>query len=368
MSILTGSLSLNRESFILGPDVVLTNESKYASAYGNTIAFAEAYEDLAGIIEAAASYDIQELAIVHESRQTGVTVESLVPLYEASITDRVKEFFAKIKDMIKKLWAKIKAFFANAAMAISALFMKGKSFVSKYKSKLEKVKSKKVKIEGFKFTNLEADTAYKVSKASFDNLTSTFKKVSDKLNDVSKKENKIEYEGKMEDDVNALFDDLKEKKEDFLDKVRGELIGKKDIQSDMFQEELYKHFRDNNLHATEMSITVSDAITVLESDYTNTVKKIENAFDTDFKEQTKTIEGFEKSVKAMEFEEDAPYSKIAPKYMEAASLYNSESTGIKSIVSSFFTAWKFAISAAEVQSKKVCVMAVSGKTEDRYDK
>lgn len=364
MSILTGTLTLNKESFVLAPEVELTNEASYATEYGNMKAFAEAYEDMAAIVGAAAEYDIQELSMVHEAQEQGVTVESLIPVYESAIADKAKAFFAKIKKMIQDLWAKVKKFFANAIMAVSAMFMNGKKFVSKYKTKLEAVKSKKVTLDGFVFTNIEAiDGATKVSKDKLDKLIKDFTDVGTHIKAYSK--DVTDYNKSKEDKikVDEMLQTLKDNKEEFLNGVRSNLIGKTNQES--YSQDLYRYFRNNETAAKQITMVVSDAIKILESDYSGVVKNIQKEFDRSFNDQLKKVNDFEKDIKAIDnMDERTTGGQVISKYMSAASAFNSEATGIKSIISSFFTAWKSAISAAESQAKKVCVKAATGKADE----
>ena len=123
---------------------------------GDMAAFEEAFSELADLREMFADKNAEGVKAIHESMQSGVTMESAVEEFRQSAV--MEGFLGSVKErilkMLKALKAKIVAFFKSALRYFNNLWMNNKKFVEKYGEE-----AKKKNLEGF-----EVDMfAYKTS-------------------------------------------------------------------------------------------------------------------------------------------------------------------------------------------------------------
>lgn len=121
---------------------------------GDMAAFEEAFSELADLREMFADKNAEGVKAIHESMQSGVTMESAVEEFRQSAV--MEGFLGSVKDriikMLKALKAKIVAFFKSALRYFNNIWMDNKKFVEKYG---EEAKNKD--LEGFKFDMFNYD-------------------------------------------------------------------------------------------------------------------------------------------------------------------------------------------------------------------
>ena len=101
---------------------------------GDMAAFEEAFSELADLREMFADMNAEGVKAIHESMQSGVTMESAVEEFRQSAV--MEGFLGSVKDriikMLKALKAKIVAFFKSALRYFNNIWMDNKKFVEKY--------------------------------------------------------------------------------------------------------------------------------------------------------------------------------------------------------------------------------------------
>lgn len=294
---------------------------------------------------------IDELAI-YES--TGSEI-----VYEAGT---ISGIFTKIKEFFKKLLEKIKGIFAKFMTVINSWTQSDKAFVKKYKKDLYSANLKDFEFKGYKFTL----DKYVLPKVASDGLREAWKNKAGEIG--SKHTSFINIDA---DEYNEAAKTLRDKKEDILDEVRGELVygekSNKKVDSSDFSKELFEVFRNGDSEKEtldEKDIDISTCLIAIE----NTEKNKKDA-EKAYKEITRGISDDIKHIDDIikETMRDLPDKDDADKNDEDSAMISYYSAlcsleeSAKSLVTVAFGAYIQAIKDYNRQCKAICVKALTRK-------
>ena len=290
---------------------------------------------------------IDELAI-YES--TGSEI-----VYEAG---NISGIFTKIKEFFKKLLEKIKGIFSKFMTVINSWTQSDKAFVKKYKKDLYSANLKDLEFKGYKFSL----DKYSLPKLVSEGLRASVKDKAFGGHDNIGVARAEEYNNKAKE--------LRDKKEEFLDSVRGKLVygdsSDKKVDSSDFSKELFEVFRSGESEKDtldEKDIDISACLVTIE----NTEKNKKDA-EKAYKEITRGISDAIKEIDDMSkgILRDTPNDDSDTNSLNSAkvSYYSAlcslgEST--KSLVTVAFGAYIQAIKDNNRQCKAICVKALTRK-------
>ena len=292
---------------------------------------------------------IDELAI-YES--TGSEI-----VYEAG---SISGIFTKIKEFFKKLLEKIKGIFAKFMTVINSWAQSDKAFVKKYKKDLYSANLKDFEFKGYKFSL----DKYTLPKAATTGLRDTWKDHSKAFSG----HDSVDPTTGTKDNYNTKAKELRDKKEDILDSIRGKLVygdaSTKKVDSSDFSKELFEVFRSGESEKDtldEKDIDISTCLIAIE----NTEKSKKDA-EKAYKEITRGISDAIKEVDEMSKpllndtgDKDKNEENAAKVSYYSALCSLGEST--KSLVTVAFGAYIQAIKDYNRQCKAICVKALTRK-------
>lgn len=324
-----------------------------AEVNGNVDACVESFDDQLAVIEAMHALDMAEIRLgskiqaMREANEDPEEIEEAEKELEEVTEGALKNIWEKIKAAFKKLWAKIREFFASVVRFFDGLFMSGKDFVTKYKSQLNKVQ--KVEVEMFEYTTdidsndpADIESAIKGFGAGKDLLDSLRSSATEDTADTLK-------------DMIGMLDDAKE---EYLDKVRGEMCGASKITSEDFADELFKHFRNGKDYKETKDFNVAAMVAWLQNNKTlSDIKKAQSTSDKSFSNLIKTIESAERAANKAD-------DKVSQVYANGCSKLTTLVSSIQSIFNTYLNAWKRAVNEQTGAYKSACVKALSKKNKD----
>lgn len=210
--------------------------------------------------------DLLECMVSLEQSFFDINRDQMVSLHHGIVAESSEIIMEGFKDMVhsavewfKKLIQKIGDFFKKAFLSINSYIADFKKFISKNKEYLESL-NPDFKMYGFKYT----------INANLPNISPIEKVVDDYMRDIGKLDKMTEAEvEKDRDNFN---------KDDFLDKLRGQVIGKGPVQASEFSDVTKKSFRDGSLEEIEFTVDKSrlqqsiDSYESLNNEYNEAVK------------------------------------------------------------------------------------------------
>ena len=247
-------------------DETIYEYSQEVSAETGYMLVAEAEENMNSIMKAVGIYELNVL------EATGEEV-----VYEAN---NAGSFFDKIKDFFKMIWEKIVAVFKKFFAMIDSWVKSDKDFVKKYGKELRsKTSTKDFEFKGYKFTldKLGVKEAVNATKGVFGGIIPGYdnQQAADNLT-------------KMSEDF-AHIDAEYDKKDDYIEKARGAIIGGASLTSNEFNEELFMKFRNGEDSKSDYTLSdlggINDILKTIED-----TSKTKKAAEDEYKEIKKVME------------------------------------------------------------------------------
>lgn len=288
-------------------------------------------------------------------------------------------FIEKLKAFFLKIWEKIKGLFRKFFAKINSYLIDDKKFADKYKDRIINANLKDFKFKGFKFTNLDSNSA----KASdmfdaalgkldegktFENYNTNYGSIANSvnMNNDSKKE-----------DIKKAVEKFNEDEQDLLEEARGATISCGSCTSTEFTEELFKYFRDDETSKEEKELSdlgtnPSDLLSIISttkktidltkkdlSDFERSIKNITKALDKASRDLTNAIPDKNKDKDAQEA------MSIAVQVVNIWAKIRKDALAIAQVVNG---AKLTAIKDRNRQAKAICVALVGRKSiKESYD-
>lgn len=285
----------------------------------------------------------------------------------------ISGIFEKIKEFIKKLMEKIKGIFNKFMAVINSWVASDKEFVSKYKKQILSADMKDFKYKGFTFTNLDEGDNVENVFAKGTVIPVTINGVQYKLEQLTKDtatSNNLGGGNKAEE----VIKDLREKKEDILEKYRGLTLGdvNQSIDSSEYSKELFEYFRNGDSNPDELDDTDIDRgelITIIQSK-----EKTQRAAEKIYRTVQK---GFSDTIKELNRESNSILKEVPSKNSNGSPNTNATKTAsnkvsvitafisileaVKSINVVWFGAYLQALKDQNRQAKSICVKIMTRK-------
>lgn len=210
--------------------------------------------------------DLLECMVSLEQSFFDINKDQMMSLHHGIVAESSEIIMEGFKDMMhsavewfKKLIHKIGDFFKKAFLSINSYIGDFKKFISKNKKYLEGL-NPDFTMYGFNYTISE----------SVPNISPIEKVVDDYMRDINKLDKMSEAD--VEKDRDSF------NKDEFLDKLRGQVIGKGPVQASEFSEETKKSFRGGTLEETQFTVDKArlqqsiDSYEKLNKEYNDAVK------------------------------------------------------------------------------------------------
>lgn len=288
-------------------------------------------------------------------------------------------FIEKLKAFFLKIWEKIKGLFRKFFAKINSYLIDDKKFADKYKDRIINANLKDFKFKGFKFTNLDSNSAQaknmfnaalgKLDEGkTFENYNTNYGSIvnSVNMNNDSKKE-----------EIKRAVEKFNEDEQDLLEEARGETIGCGSCTSTEFTEELFKYFRDDETSKEEKELSdlgtnPSDLLSIISttkktidltkkdlSDFERSIKDTTKALDKASRDLTNAIPDKNKEKDAQEA------MSIAVQVVNIWAKIRKDALAIAQVVNG---AKLTAIKDRNRQAKAICVALVGRKSiKESYD-
>lgn len=324
-----------------------------AEVGGDVVALMEAHEDYEAIIEAMHAYamtDIQPEAVLEQTGESDIEV-----VKEAM----VKNALEKVKAFFSKLWGKLKAFFASALRLLDGIFKDGKAFAEKHQTEIRALKVNGMKVKMFQYEHLNDA---KLNVAAERDIVGLFIDV-----------NKLAQSSA--EDAESKISDLRDSRDEDLEKFRGAILGKGALTADEYRSELFAHFRggaENKEDMEEVSVEPARLLEALKD--TSALKKAQEAEKAMNKEfsgiltelkkiesklgSAKTKDGVTATSKTSKGNAVGRHSdKVTSAVITYVQLLASLTAAQQKIRSEAFTAWRGAIQERSATYKAVILKA-----------
>ena len=240
-------MGLDVEDFIFG------DETSYEESYNVT----EEEMNKFGIIECVEDPDVACYRIALENEQNHNAIMTAMMQREYQVLEstgremiyegaKLNQFFDMVKTQIQKFWAKIKGVFKKVMDQINSIVLSNKAFAKKYRGANVGTLKKDKGFTGYPFDNGEVkvpDYAKALEVISKDAVERA----------MSSSESKI---------ANAGLE------AEYMNKIRGAVIGKSDVDASEFAKELKKYF-----YGSENTVTVQ----IKDQNFGSLLDKIENS-------------------------------------------------------------------------------------------
>ena len=288
-------------------------------------------------------------------------------------------FIEKLKAFFLKIWEKIKGLFRKFFAKINSYLIDDKKFADKYKDRIINANLKDFKFKGFKFTNLDSNSAQakdmfnaalgKLDEGkTFENYNKNYGSIADsiKMNNDSKKE-----------DIKKAVEKFNEDEQDLLEEARGATISCGSCTSTEFTEELFKYFRDDETSKEEKELSdlgtnPSDLLSIISttkktidltkkdlSDFERSIKTVTKELDKASRDLTNAIPDKNKDKDAQEA------MSIAVQVVNIWAKIRKDALAIAQVVNG---AKLTAIKDRNRQAKAICVALVGRKSiKESYD-
>jgi len=288
-------------------------------------------------------------------------------------------FIEKLKAFFLKIWEKIKGLFRKFFAKINSYLIDDKKFADKYKDRVINANLKDFKFKGFKFTNLDSNSAQAkdmfnaaLGKLDGGNTFATYNKDygsivnSVNMNNDSKKE-----------EIKRAVEKFNEDEQDLLEEARGATINCGSCTSTEFTEELFKYFRDDETSKEEKELSdlgtnPSDLLSIISttkktidltkkdlSDFERSIKDITKALDKASRDLTNAIPDKDKN------KDEQEAMSIAVQVVNIWAKIRKDALAIAQVVNG---AKLTAIKDRNRQAKAICVALVGRKSiKESYD-
>lgn len=253
--------------------------------------------------------------------------------------DGIKKIIKKILNFLKKIWEK----FVNIIMRL----VRSDSYLKKHLDDLSSFSS-------------EDEFEYKGYKFTFSSNIPKESPLEDLLNKVTDSDIANISDGELSnlDTVKKMYEDVREELDsgNYYDKVRGEVLGKSDIEETDYSKELFKIFRNDEDSTEEFTVDYS---------YISTIRSRYKNYEKDLKAVKKVRKDVEDIYKKLE---DA-YEKIAKKAKKTGSNYtisipkDNKEIAVNSDVLNWYGLWGKARAAQLEKMSNIHSMAFSAKLD-----
>lgn len=289
-------------------------------------------------------------------------------------------FIEKLKAFFLKIWEKIKGLFRKFFAKINSYLIDDKKFADKYKDRIINANLKDFKFKGFKFTNLDSNSAQ--AKDMFDaaieklDVANTFKNYSNNFGKVADAV-KINTGSSSKDDIKKNIEQFNDNEQDLLEEARGATIGCGSCTSTEFTEELFKYFRDDETSKEEKELSdlgtnPSDLLSIISttkktidltkkdlSDFERSIKTVTKELDKASRDLTNAIPDKNKD------KDDQEAMSIAVQIVNIWAKMRKDALAIAQVVNG---AKLTAIKDRNRQAKAICVALVGRKSiKESYD-
>lgn len=344
---------------------------------GDILALQESWEDQLAIMEALHSLSMEEIAlngdirVLEESGATASEIDARYDEYEAVTESMAKNAWQKIKEFFQKLWGKIKAFFSSVVRTFDGVFKSSEAFVKKYEAQI-----KKLNLRGYEY---KMHTYTNIDEAGF--MSMDVKANTAKLLDVALQSATRANTGKEIENLTSHIEEMRENREDDLNKYRAEVVGSSgSLTGEQFHEELYGMFRNGATgkeDAKEQSVDAGKLMDVIKNakDAKKKADEFAKKTDAEFGKIIKTISDIESKLSSGEAKNDHYEVKTGEKstrnvkaegvnkVIEALRIYSSSFSSQKDIQMTVFRAWKDAFNERNSVYKSALVGAFRHKAE-----
>lgn len=289
-------------------------------------------------------------------------------VYEAA---DIKAFFSKLIESIKALLHKIARFFKTLAINLMAKLLNSQKFYKMYKKEIDNMTVPSgFKYTGYIYTNLDE----KLKKFEEYTKGTCIDGIESQI-DILKK---TSVSGKGDADKTKVAAAIEkatisyEKKENSLNKIRGNIVGKSEVEANKFSEEIKKYFRDGKSEPTDCTPNTNDitrAIIALHPDSVKGYLDEHNKKITDglnslvddlnkVKSTVKDVEGADDTAKKA----TSALSSVYTAYVDMAQQTNT-------MLCTFTTAQATALKEADTQTRAVIakIIKTKGSDKDRSD-
>ena len=303
---------------------------------------------------------IAEAVAYSETGEAMVYTEGFI----SDVVDKVKSFF-------KKLWDKIKALFKRFVLMFDQYFKNDKDFLKKYKTRILKSSNKDMTYSGYPFQKATGLSGFNPTKFDAASLQTEIEK---KLAAVTNK-----YDSDDNDAGNKDGNTMSEKREEIIDTIRGQLVGKTSVDSSDFHDEVFEYFHGSTsketLEDSDPDMNLSNCIAVIEK-AKDATKAAQKALDSIGKYIDQVVKNIEKAMK----EKNAAYTdttgtggKVTLSKAEKEA-NNTKFVNIKislyrdtaSVLTQYYGAYLAALKDQNRQARAICANAIvkSGKINE----
>ena len=297
-------------------------------------------------------------------------------VYEAGAAS---SFIEKIKSFFLKIWEKIKGLFRKFFAKINSYLIDDKKFADKYKDRIINANLKDFKFKGFKFTNLDSNSAK--AKDMFDAAIGkldegkTFEDYNTNYGSIVNSVN-MNNDSKKED-IKKAVEKFNDDEQDLLEEARGATINCGSCTSTEFTEELFKYFRDDETSKEEKELSdlgtnPSDLLSIISttkktidltkkdlSDFERSIKDTTKALDKASRDLTNAIPDKNKD------KEDQEAMSIAVQIVNIWAKIRKDALAIAQVVNG---AKLTALKDRNRQAKAICVALIGRKSiKESYD-
>lgn len=288
-------------------------------------------------------------------------------------------FIEKLKAFFLKIWEKIKGLFRKFFAKINSYLIDDKKFADKYKDRIINANLKDFKFKGFKFTNLDSNSAKasdmfdaalgKLDKGkTFENYNKDYGSIVNSVN---------MNNGSTKEEIKRAVEKFNEDEQDLLEEARGATINCGSCTSTEFTEELFKYFRDDETSKEEKELSdlgtnPSDLLSIISttkktidltkkdlSNFERSIKDITKALDKASRDLTNAIPDKDKN------KDDQEAMSIAVQVVNIWAKIRKDALAIAQVVNG---AKLTAIKDRNRQAKAICVALVGRKSiKESYD-
>lgn len=336
---------------------------------GDLIALQESYEDQLDTVKAIHAMDMEELRMKADVRQLQESGAS-----DEKITERMQKFEIATESMLNDAWKSIKAFFAKLLGKLRAffdtvikffdgVFRSGESFVKKYEAQLKKLDLTGFEFKMYKYTHLDEPIEDpKVAKKRVEDLLASVSDMAAAAGNASAAEH-----------VRQRVEELKERREDELEELRGALVGGGRLSKEEFKEKLFAYFRNGATgeeDKKEEKVSIDQIIDTLKNTGAkNDALKFIKSVEEEFANLTRKISEIEKKVANAkpsasvtigdkQNEHEVTYTKESQQLaLEAIRTLSGFFSATKEIQMQVFRAWREAWAERNATYKSVAVAA-----------
>lgn len=340
---------------------------------GDILAIEESFDDHLALIESLHAIDMEEIGFRSDVQKLteATEIESRTADYEAVTESLLGDAWSKIKAFFVKLYQKIKGFLQSIVRQFDALTKSGKDFAKKYSEPLNKLNLSGFTVSGYKFTSLDD--------IDFSKLTTT---VTTKLNG---------FVGELESAANGAdvekvqsdLADLKAKRTETLDQLRGLLLDKSSLSPEQFSKEIFAKFHggaQGKAEKIEQAVDIKAVLQTLSSELSKKqIGKFQKSINDDFAKAIKLVNTLQSKLKSAKADDNgnisaasgdtkfATNNKVVGPVLDGLRFYSSMFSSVKNAELQVFRGWKSAYAERSTFLKSVCLKAYHHKVEKKND-